>query len=365
MKHNLNKLYFLIALFLIICVSTTRAQNKLSIGDMAPALKVSKWLKGTPVTGFEKGKVYVVEFWATWCAPCKKSIPHLTELAHKYKDKITFIGMDASESTATQEEKIKLVEEFLKSMGDKMDYNVALDSEDKFMSLNWMTAAAQKGIPCAFVVNQNCQIVWIGLPANIDLALEQIIAGNFDIKAYAESLALEEARKNIDEEKFTRLTKDLMDAYKNKDYNKVVSEYERIISTEPVFQSQLDVNYFEALAFTKPDKLLSIANELKMKNDSYRLETFCYTFSCKKGIDNRIYDFVINYLAPKIEKNPNYYDYNDYKSLSWLQLNYQYSGNIVKAIATVQKMIDYTKLNGSKEELQFLEKRIVELKASK
>src|SRR5947208_1155637 len=48
----------------------------LHVGDRAPGLSVSKWLKGEPVTQFQPGKVYVVEFWATWRQPCIKSIPH-------------------------------------------------------------------------------------------------------------------------------------------------------------------------------------------------------------------------------------------------------------------------------------------------
>jgi thiol-disulfide isomerase/thioredoxin len=43
------------------------AAPTLKVGDKAPALVVEKWLKGRPVPRFERGRLYVVEFWATWC----------------------------------------------------------------------------------------------------------------------------------------------------------------------------------------------------------------------------------------------------------------------------------------------------------
>ena len=49
-----------------------------------PALSVDTWIKGGPITRFEKGKVYVVEFWATWCKPCLEGIPRLSELQRQY-----------------------------------------------------------------------------------------------------------------------------------------------------------------------------------------------------------------------------------------------------------------------------------------
>ena len=59
----------------------------LNIGDKAPAINVETWVKGEPITGYESGRVYVVEFWATWCGPCIAQMPHLSQIARTYKDK--------------------------------------------------------------------------------------------------------------------------------------------------------------------------------------------------------------------------------------------------------------------------------------
>ena len=75
---------------------TKKPEITLKVGDPAPALKVDKWVKGDEVSSFQPGHVYVVEFWATWCPPCKEAIPHLTELQHKFKD-VAFIGVASSE----------------------------------------------------------------------------------------------------------------------------------------------------------------------------------------------------------------------------------------------------------------------------
>ncbi len=64
------------------------------IGDPAPAIAPLSWIQGTPVTKFEPGHVHVVEFWATWCPPCIKVIPHLSALQKKYPDSLTVVGVN-------------------------------------------------------------------------------------------------------------------------------------------------------------------------------------------------------------------------------------------------------------------------------
>src|SRR6185436_4580547 len=63
----------------------------LNVGDKIPELKYDKWLKGTPIKEYEKGRLYIFEFWATWCGPCRQAMPHLSGIATKYKDKLTVI----------------------------------------------------------------------------------------------------------------------------------------------------------------------------------------------------------------------------------------------------------------------------------
>lgn len=147
------------------------------LGDPAPALDIKEWIKGGPVDlAAGKGKtVHVVEFWATWCGPCRTSIPHLTELQKRFKDKgVVFVGVS--------NEKSDVVKKFVTKMGDKMDYAVAIDGGKT--SEGYMEAFNINGIPHAFVVDKDGRIVWQGHPmAGLDTTLEKVVNGKYDLAA--------------------------------------------------------------------------------------------------------------------------------------------------------------------------------------
>jgi thiol-disulfide isomerase/thioredoxin len=157
----------------------------LTAGSKAPALSIEEWMKGKAVSSFEPGQTYVVEFWATWCPPCLKSIPHLTEVQKKYADsKVTVIGVASSERPKTAEAQRAGMVKFIEGKGDEMAYTIAFDP-DHSMSETWMRPANQNGIPTCFIVDGTGTIAWIGSPFVLDEPLEKIVAGKWDIKAEA------------------------------------------------------------------------------------------------------------------------------------------------------------------------------------
>lgn len=152
----------------------------LKAGDRAPEFKVEKFVKGEPITGFEKGHVYVVEFWATWCGPCVKAFPHLTELQKEYKDQgVTIIGTNVWETKSYDDATYAKVEKFVADKGDIMGYTVAYDGAGQHMTKEWMEAAGQNGIPAAFVIDKEGKIAWIGHPMQLDYVLPSVVDGSW------------------------------------------------------------------------------------------------------------------------------------------------------------------------------------------
>lgn len=186
-------------LLLLACILsfTTQAQKSqppsISLGDIAPPLRGIEWIKGGPIQSFEKGKVYVLEFWAPWCIPCVASIPRLSALADEYKDKITIIGIDSDERKYSSRKKVM---SFVDSMGNRMNYHVAVQDDSNFVERDWRDATGERGLPTSFVVNAEGRLAWIGYPSDLNGILPKILNNTWDIK---ESLAKRNLNKYLAE----------------------------------------------------------------------------------------------------------------------------------------------------------------------
>lgn len=167
----------------------------LKVGDAAPAFKADAWVKGDEVKSFEKGKVYVVSFWATWCRWCTESVPKLNA-AQSSSDDVVVIGMAGAERlpSAGPDTRKSMVETAVKELGNGLKYRVAFEADREMVS-SWMEAAGQDRLPTAFIVDGEGKIAWIGHPMGIDEPLAGVVAANEKMKREAKKAAGKKGKK--------------------------------------------------------------------------------------------------------------------------------------------------------------------------
>lgn len=145
----------LLALVFLAAAAPLRADM---VGEQLPKVTLN-YVGKTPDI---KGKPMLLEFWATWCPPCRKSIPHLNEIYAKFKDRgLAVVGVtDESEM---------VIRKFEKEV--PMDYPVATDTGGRLGEKLGVSS-----IPTAFLVDKDGKITWQGHPMNLPEAeIEKIL----------------------------------------------------------------------------------------------------------------------------------------------------------------------------------------------
>ncbi|WP_192178581.1 TlpA disulfide reductase family protein [Mesorhizobium amorphae] len=179
----------------------------------APSIKVQDWLLGEPLTNFQPGKVYIVEFWATWCGPCLAAMPHLVQLQEQYKDSgLEVIGVAADEQAPTADEARTKLDAWLSEKCSNLNYRIAFDHTGEMNKL-WMEPSFSVGIPTSFVVDRDGHIAFIGHPTELDDVLPKVLNGSWRTSdegktadtrriAESESIAREQALKKPINDRF-------------------------------------------------------------------------------------------------------------------------------------------------------------------
>ncbi|MEL6897440.1 MAG: TlpA disulfide reductase family protein [Planctomycetota bacterium] len=212
----------------------------LTIGSPAPSLEIEHWVqdgngKLEPVTTFKEGTVYIVEFWATWCGPCRSSMPHLAETQVKYGDKVRLVSVS--------DEPLKTVTDFLKKKtelpsGEEVTYDELTSvysltcDPDRSVSKDYMRAAGRNGIPCAFLVGKKGIVEWIGHPMSMDNVLEEVLADKWDRAKFAEEFKREQEMSLIQGRVFA--------AFQEGDFEKAVKMIDEVLKdvSDPRMKAQ-------------------------------------------------------------------------------------------------------------------------------
>ena len=185
---------FIILIGLVFCLMSpgnaqqSKQKTNLSVGDAAPALKPLKWIKGPSVTNFVKGKIHLVSFGATWCAPCAAAIPDLTAIAKNYQDVTVmevFVMEEQNDPPNTKVPSYVLkVEKYVEKKWDKMQYTVAVDDAAGTIEKDWIDAAGKVGVPHIFIVDRNGLIAWIGSnPKAAEKVIIEMLKSNYTISS--------------------------------------------------------------------------------------------------------------------------------------------------------------------------------------
>jgi len=133
---------------LLLCVARAEPKKlwaKSVLGQKGPELVVEKWL--TPVPD-RKGKFVMVDFWATWCGPCRKAIPEMNEFQKKFGDKLVVIGISDE-----PEEKVKSF------AAPKLEYANGIDTKARMKNELKVT-----GIPHVILMDPQGIVRWEGFP---------------------------------------------------------------------------------------------------------------------------------------------------------------------------------------------------------
>jgi thiol-disulfide isomerase/thioredoxin len=229
----------------------------MSIGSPAPRPEIETFVRGAEPKWFEPGKVYVIEFWATWCGPCRMSMPHISDVADKYKDKVVVVGVS--------DEKVDTVTKFLDTdeWKQKARYNLCTDP-DRSTHRQYMEAAAQNGIPTAFVVKDQ-KVQWIGHPMSMDEPLAKIVDGSWDAAKYKAEFDAETALARKQMERRSAMAK----ARKAGDWDAIVKMMDEDIAAAPErAKSSMMVSKFQLLLTdaNKPADGYALGREIMAAN---------------------------------------------------------------------------------------------------
>ena len=146
-------------LLLVFFIATPILLIKSMEAGPAPELRPAVWVNPPAAKSLAEldGEVVLVEFWATWCPPCRQSMPHLDQIHRRYKGR----GLKVM---SISDEPVDVVRDFVRR--HKLSFPIAaecISAQDYGV----------KGIPRAFLVGRDGDIVWEGHP--MDPAMEVAI----------------------------------------------------------------------------------------------------------------------------------------------------------------------------------------------
>lgn len=184
---------------------------QIKIGDKSPAINITNWIQNQPAHKSLDNKFVVIDFWATWCAPCLASMPHMNRLVEEMgkKDNLVFLAMS--------DERKEKISPILKRVAFKA--TIVTDTTQQTQNSFGISS-----IPDCIVIDDKGSIRWRGNPAELTTNIIESI---------------------LTSKSFTIADKKIKTAPLQKEYDSIRSEFRKAYNNESVKE------YFSLAPFLK------------------------------------------------------------------------------------------------------------------
>ncbi|AFL81764.1 thiol-disulfide isomerase-like thioredoxin [Aequorivita sublithincola DSM 14238] len=130
-------------------------ENYLVLGEKVEDIKITDFISNIPKYKELKDKFLVIDFWATWCAPCLKSVPHFNQLQNEFKDNSNIAFVSLTDETP----------KIAKRIMNKINFETIVASDQsKETQKNYKISS----LPTTVIIDKNNLVRWIGIPEELD-----------------------------------------------------------------------------------------------------------------------------------------------------------------------------------------------------
>ena len=147
--------------------ASASAQIGGQVGNIAPEFTLARIAGGDLSLADLRGKVVLVDFWATWCPPCRMAMPHLKELSQEYTDQLVVVGIAMDQGGA------QVVGPFVAK--EQLTFEVVMQDGKVARQFGGVMS-----IPTTFLIDQEGRIAgkWIGyqVKAVYEGAIKKLLA---------------------------------------------------------------------------------------------------------------------------------------------------------------------------------------------
>jgi tetratricopeptide (TPR) repeat protein len=251
-------------------------------------------------------------------------------------------------------------------MSGKMNYHVGIE-EGKYMGDNWVKAAGERGIPQAFIIDQQGRVAWIGQPKFLDTALPRVLAGNWDIAAAGADRKETQRLTLLDQAVIPRLNPFMGNPGRP---DSALMEIKKILDQDPELKYYPHTGHFTfySLLKTDPERALVFGKEWVAANaiPEWRDITEAISYMTdvrKKDLPRGLYELSAASYQAQIDNYPWSMDMPAiYDNIAALQMR---AGNKNKAIEAELKAIDNAKARPgySQDELEKLKANLERYKS--